>query len=326
MKKSLVLLLCLFSVFIESSGEEDSLVIFFWNVENLFHPGDDSLHIDEEFTPGGERFWSWRRYYSKTARIWKTIIAAGNSRPPPLICLVEIENTRVLKDLFIHSPPGKFGYKIIHEESEDRRGIDVAMLYDSERLKLGSFRTIKVDLKEIGGGTTRDILMADFKFRNSVFTVFLNHWPSKYGGAGVTESFRMKAAKVLVNHIRVLCEEQPGARIICLGDFNDTEESNAMNYLKKNGDLQLLSYKDQQVEGTLKFHGRWENIDHILVSKNMFVDSDESKVKDCFIFSPDFLLEEDNRYGGKKPYRTWNGFSFREGFSDHLPVMLILSF
>lgn len=301
-------------------------MIFFWNVENLFHPGDDSLRMDDEFTLEGDRFWSWHRYYSKTARIWKTIIAAGDTRPPPIICLAEIENRQVLKDLFIHSPPGQFGYEIIHEESDDRRGIDVAILFDPQRITLTNSRNIKVNLKSVGGNTTRDILLACFQCKDDSFRIFLNHWPSKYGGAGVTEKFRMKAAQRLVSELRVFYEEEPGVKVICLGDFNDTEFSNSMNFLKEQGDLRLLSPLNDNAKGSLKYQGKWQFIDHVMINTDLLVPGNGLKVKHLEIFCPEFLLENDARYGGKKPFRTWNGFRYREGFSDHLPLILTLSF
>ncbi len=326
MNKYILFFVLFFALQYLRAEEEDSLVFFFWNVENLFHPEDDSTTLDDEFTPEGDRHWSWYRYYAKTARIWKTIIAAGNTRPPPVICLAEIENAQVLKDLFVFSPPGKYGYEIIHKESDDRRGIDVGILYDPERISLIRSRWIRVNLEEIGGGPTRDILFACFQWKNDNFCLFLNHWPSKYGGAGITEKYRMKASATLVNELKSVNADFPELKIICLGDFNDTRESFSHKFLEKEGDMCPLSFRSGEIGGTLKYQGTWQFIDHVFVSRNLLDPGRGMRVKNCRIFSPSFLLEPDLKYGGRKPYRTWYGFTYREGFSDHLPVMLTLSF
>ena len=326
MKICILLVISFWGYVCRLTGEEDSLVIFFWNVENLFYPGDDSLRMDDEFTPEGERFWSWYRYYSKNARIWKTIIAAGDSRPPPVICLAEIENRQVLNDLFIFSPPGQFEYEIIHEESNDQRGIDVAILYDPERIMFRDYRIIRVDLKNLGGRETRDILLASFRYKTDSFRIFLNHWPSKYGGAGITEKFRMRAAHRLVKELNVLYEEEPWLKAICLGDFNDTESSNSIRFLIEKGDLNLITPLNDYPKGSLKFQGKWQLIDHVLVSRGLITPGKGLKAGNVNIYCPGFLLENDSKYGGKKPFRTWYGFSYREGFSDHLPIIVTLSF
>jgi endonuclease/exonuclease/phosphatase family metal-dependent hydrolase len=325
MKKIIIiLLLTIFSVVVYSQG--DNYAVFYWNVENLFHPANDSTGKDEEFTPGGVRSWTWYRYNSKITRIWKTIIAAGNEKPPAVICLAEIENEKVLKDLFIYSPPGKFEYKILHEESRDRRGIDVAILYDPGRMELLSFRVVPVDLRSVGGRETRDIMNAVFKCREDSFHIFLNHWPSKYGGAGVTEKFRMKASLTLSNKIREIHEKTPGAKILCLGDFNDYIDSPSMKQLERKADLVPLKPHNAKNYGSLKYQGVWEMIDHLLVSPDFLNTKNGLHVGMFSLFCPDFLLEGDDKYGGRKPFRTWQGYRYQEGFSDHLPLLINLSF
>ena len=299
----------------------DSICIFFWNVENLFHPDHDSLREDLEFTPGGDRHWSFYRYYSKISRTWK-VIMSFDPVPPAIIGLAEVENEQVMKDLWKYSPFGKLAYRFIHQESDDRRGIDVALAYDPSRVELLDSCLIKVDLSVMGGGKTRDILYAKFGFGNDSLHLFVNHWPSKYGGAGYSEPYRMKAAAILLREIDNLREKEAEARIVCMGDFNDSRDSRSMQLLVNNNELTILQLEAEDAPGTVKYQGKWEFIDHMVISSGWFSNRGEIRTGRAGVYSPAFLLEKDEKYGGMKPYRTWNGYSFREGFSDHLPVFL----
>lgn len=301
------------------AGGGEGLVIFFWNVENLFHPENDSLTNDEEFTPGGARYWGFSRYYSKLNRTWKTIIAAGNPKPPDIIAVAEIENLRVMKDLLMYSPPGKYDYQIIHRESPDMRGIDVALFYDPAVLNLFLEEFIKVDLEPSGGSPTRDILHAGFILGSDSLHIFVNHWPSKYGGAGYSDPFRMIAAKILSIEVNHISASFPGHKIICTGDFNDVIESESIKFFLNETPMKHVPSSGEFPDGSLKFQGKWETIDHFFVSDNLLEKME--KVSSHF-FAPEFLFEKDEVYGGMKPFRTWEGFRYREGFSDHVPVLL----
>lgn len=323
--KPLTLFVFLIFVSVASySQKNDSLSIFFWNVENQFHPGNDSLTLDDEFTPAGDRYWSYWRYNSKNTRIWKTIISSGSGKPPGIIALAEIENEKVLQDLFIYSPMNNFNYSYVHQDSEDRRGIDVALVYDSGRVKLLDKKFIKVNLEPVGGGPTRDILLVKLNIQSDTLCIFVNHWPSKYGGAGVTDGFRMKAAQTLVSEIDKLRKKNPEIKIILIGDFNDTPESRSMKALLSYPGITRIKLTDPVVQGTIKYQGRWEMIDHIIVSANLLSRVKGLSFNSAGIFHPEFLLVQDEKYGGIMPFRTWIGFRYQEGFSDHLPVIVKL--
>ncbi|MBE0654026.1 MAG: endonuclease [Bacteroidales bacterium] len=316
----LLLIVCyLFCTSSTQAGGEENLIIFFWNVENLFHPENDSLTNDEEFTPVGARYWTFSRYYSKLNRIWKIIVAAGNPKPPDIIAMAEIENLRVLKDLMMYSPPGKYNYKIVHQESPDRRGIDVALLYDPTTLNLFLEEFITVDLEPSGGGPTRDILHAGFARGSDSLHIFVSHWPSKYGGVGYSDPFRMIAAQILSINVSRIIASFPEHKIICIGDFNDVTESESIKFFLNETPIRHVPFTDEFPQGSLKFQGKWETIDHIFVSDNLF--EDQQKISAHF-FAPEFLFERDDSYGGIRPFRSWEGYWFREGFSDHVPVVL----
>lgn len=313
----LILLPCLIC-----AQESEYISIFFWNLENHFHPDNDSLTNDDEFTPEGERFWGFNRYWSKNARLWKTIVSAGSPEPPEIIALVEVENRQVINDLFIYSPPGIYEYEVIHEDSDDWRGIDVALLFDPEKLKLENSHFIKIDLDSIGGNPTRDILYARFTAADDTIDVFVNHWPSKYGGAGITDKFRKHAALTLLRAIDSIRLKKPDSKLLVLGDFNDIPGSTSLEMLLSDPFIIRLELSSEKAGGTIKYQGRWENIDHIIVSQNLLNTNSGFKVIQTMIYSPEFLFEPDLLYGGNKPFRTWNGYKFQEGFSDHLPIIL----
>ena len=323
----------------KEQSADSGFTVLFWNLENLFDIYDDSLTVDEEFTPFGERHWNTVKYQKKVNQIWKIILSTGDV-PPAVIAVCEVENLRVLEDVFQNSAFGEFGYRIVHQDSPDRRGIDVALIYDPKRIDLLSFSLIRVDLSLVGGDVTRDILRTKLKIGQDSCEIFVNHWPSKYGGTGITEGFRQFAAQTLRHAVDSVYAIDTSAYIICTGDFNDIPQSNSISGVllnKKNGykneneilNKVSLRLKRAEVmhgfkEGTIKFQGRWEMVDHFFLSENFFNNSGRLFVKDnsMQIFTSDFLLKKDEKYGGMKPYRTWQGFSYLGGISDHLPIML----
>jgi hypothetical protein len=109
--------------------EQHDFRIMFYNCENYFDTFHDTLKLDNEFLPTGKKYWTWKKYMTKQNHIGKVIIAVGGWQPPDLVGLCEIENRNVLNGLVTYSPIKNFGYQIIHKESPDRRGIDVALLY-----------------------------------------------------------------------------------------------------------------------------------------------------------------------------------------------------
>src|SRR4030042_4794113 len=177
--------------------EEESIRIMFWNVENFFDPFDDSLTMDDEFTPAGNHRWSWLRFSHKLNNIYKVIISTG-WKPPDIIGLCEVENKWVLERLAGITPLSKFEYKIIHKDSPDLRGIDVAILYLPNSFKPVETRFIPVTLLKPGDDPTRDILLVKgiVKSRDTV-SIFVNHWPSRYPGQAETMHKRNAAASGL---------------------------------------------------------------------------------------------------------------------------------
>ena len=300
MKNLILFLFALNSLSIFSQA--DSLSILFYNVENLFDTKDDSLKMDNEFLPNGKKKWNSTRWNQKTVNITKVI--AGNDFPE-IIGLCEIENKNVLEKIKNHYILRNSEYSIIHFESPDLRGIDCAILYQSKKLDLLAMKANKIDLS---GRKTRDIVSATFAYLKDTFSVFVNHWPSRYGGRKKSNSKRQIASETLLYLMDSTSKHHSNYKIIAMGDFNDEPGDSSLITLEK------YSNRSKELKGTLKYKGRWQIFDQFICSKNLNYN--------LTVYSPDFLLEEDKTYGGKKPFRTYYGPFFNGGFSDHLPVKL----
>ncbi len=311
--------------------------IMFYNVENLFDPFNDSLTNDDEFTTEGTRYWSWKRMTEKLNKISKVVTAVGEWDPPVVVGFCEIENGFVMNQLITKTPLAKFGYNLVHRESPDRRGIDVALIYRPDRFELEEEHFFKVMYPDQPHRTTREVLYARGIIAGlDTVHLFVNHWPSKYGGALASEPGRMAAGKLVrqkVDSIRIF---HPEARIIIMGDFNDGPNSaaivEALEAVPPSENIEInklynLHHKyDGSGTGSLKYQGQWETIDMMIVSggllnkkHGLYVNPDGG-----MIYRNDFLLEEDVSFVGVRPFRTYIGFKFHGGFSDHLPIYIDL--
>ncbi len=196
--------------------------IAFYNVENLFHPSDDSLTRDEEFTPEGSYYWSYYKYRRKLNALAKVLVALGEGNQPAVIGLCEVENRMVLEDLCNRTLLRSFRYNIIHQESKDQRGIDVALLYDPKVFMPKDYRAITITDENEKIFRTRDILRVDGSFYNKADChIFVNHWPSRRGGKLASEPRRIQVAGRLSLEIDKITKEEREANIIIMGDFND---------------------------------------------------------------------------------------------------------
>ncbi|MFA7116185.1 MAG: hypothetical protein WC140_02965 [Bacteroidales bacterium] len=304
---------------LQKTIEKDTLKVMFWNVENYFDIYDDPNIIDEEFLPTSDKHWNSNRYNKKRDDIAKTIIAASGKlgEMPILIGVSEIENYKVLNDLIKKTSLSKYDYKIVHKDSPDHRGIDCALLYRESAFKVKSAEYLKVVLQD-KNHPTRDIVHVygyskDLKIK---VHVYVNHWPSKWGGAEKTNPNRIAAAKVLANSIKNVRAQEPDAKIIIMGDLNDTPGSEPIMCLMQDKTLvDLISPLDAKGMGTIRYRGDWECLDHFIINKN------ELK-GDIQIYSPKFLIQYDKKYRENKPFRTYYGPHYNKGISDHFPILL----
>ena len=318
----------------QEHGPREKYKIMFWNLENFFDTFYDEGREDGSFTPFGEMHWTKKRFVIKRNAIAKTIIGAGEGIPPVIIGVAEVEKRYVLSNLISETPLSQIGYSILHRDSPDARGIDVALIYRHEFFCPLETEFIRVNLPDTSA-TTRDILYTKGLLGgNDTLHVFVNHWPSKFGGATISDPKRRAASEVLKYKCDSILQTNTNADIVVMGDFNDTPDAPVITALDR---LINLSYDlHKQGEGSIKYRGAWELIDQILVSRNMLGEKDpdgreRNPVKSTdrgskhivfSIYSPSYLLERDATYSGMKPKRTYIGPRYNGGISDHLPIML----
>ncbi len=308
--------------------------VMFYNVENLFDTWDDSLTTDGEFTPQGALHWNASRYHTKLENLYKTVIALGGWQPPDIIGICEVENRYVLSDLLNHTPLSKYPYRIVHDDSQDSRGIDVALVYNSKTVSLLHSTFFNINRP---GLITREILYFKALVHRDTCHFLVNHWPSRSAGQLRTDPDRLSAARRLRSVVDSLFRIKKKKKIVIMGDFNDEPEDESLSAgLGAEKDLrdfrQALLYnlsispKTGQFRGTIKYRGQWSLFDQIIVSGSLLVKNGGLCVQpDGYrIFGPSFLLVDDEQFNGTRPFRTYNGYKYLGGFSDHLPVYVDL--
>jgi len=286
------------------------------NCENMFDCQHDSLKDDTEWMPDGKRKWTPARYWRKLNHIGQEILSCQQEGVPDLVALVEVENDSCLFDLTRRSLLRGAGYDYLMTQSPDVRGIDVALLYQPM-----TFRPICYDYLDItpleGMRPTRDILYVQGEtLKGDTLHLFVVHAPSRFGGDKQTRPNRQLIADRLVGIVRQLPAD---AKIIIAGDFNDEATDPALRFLEDNGlhNVTAKATGSHGAKATYRYQGLWQSIDHVFVSTVLL-----GSVEQTFINDAPFLLEEDKKYGGVKPLRTFNGYRYQRGFSDHLPLVV----
>ncbi len=312
-----------------NTESENQYRIMFYNVENYFDAKYDSSRTYNEFTPVGELHWTETKFIKKRNSIYKVIKAVGGWNPVTIIGLAEIENRFVVSDLITNTPLVKEGYKIVHFESNDFRGIDVALIYKSERFKLLHSEKIVILDPKNPDFTTRDILYVVGLLKTDTLHIFLNHWTSRYRGYLESEPYRLLASKTLIHHTDSICAINKNANIILMGDFNDNPDNKSIQLLTNStfcgfDKLTNLTSKSD-IKGTLKYKSNWLNFDQFLVAKPLLGGKNGLQCSStAHIFDAEFLLEVDLQHLGMKTKRTNIGYKYHGGTSDHLPVYIDL--
>ena len=295
-----------------------SFLVMFWNLENFFDHRDGGYSAsDAEFSSRGARHWTFGRLLRKCEGIAKTVFIAAEEAGglPDVIGFTEVENKSVLQILLKRTLLDKCGYKIVHFEAPDRRGIDVALLYRAERLTLRAARPVRIAAaKGRDSLRTRDILLAQFQLpEGSRIAVAVNHHPSKFGGG--ESGWRRIAALEALGQLRDSLAVCGDSLFIACGDFNDDAMSNVFTDFSATHTLNHPGAAMSAAgEGTIRFDGRWELIDFFLFDKS--IDADMK------ILKFPHLLVRDNVHSGEKPFRTYSGPRYLGGISDHLPILL----
>jgi endonuclease/exonuclease/phosphatase family metal-dependent hydrolase len=320
-----------------AAQERSTLRVMFWNVENLFDCRHDSLKDDYEFLPDAVRNWTYGRYQKKLDQIARTVAAIGEGTPPALMGCCEVENDSVMHQLTQRSPLKEYGYRYVMTNSPDVRGIDVALLYQPDQFQLLGSRSIAIPFCEETERPTRDILHVHGLIpTQDTLDLLVCHLPSRSGGAQ-SEPYRLRVAQQLKKTADSILHARHHPQLIIMGDFNDYPDDQTLRAAldaappptKAIPDklYQLLYRKSHQSGyGSYKYQGEWGLLDHLIVSgtllnqeSNCYTDEAHANVVDL-----PFLFVEDEAEDGRKPYRTYNGTKYMGGYSDHLPVSLLL--
>lgn len=336
MKTIFFLLGCLILSF--SAAGQRGFRIMSYNAENLFDCRHDSGKNDTEYLPGGARHWTPGRYYHKLQQIAKVILAAGEWDTPALVGLCEVENDSVLIHLLTRTPLHSRRYRYRITDSPDVRGIDVALLYRRDRFAVIGSASYPVRFSRHKEKRSRDILHVWGKIASGdTLDVFVCHFPSRYGGEVASEPDRKDAASVLKAKTDSLFGTRADARIVIMGDFNDTPADKSVADVLKAlppaapyvpANLYNLFYPSVALpcEGSHKYQGEWSRLDQFIVS-GALLDTSHSVhiVPDSpTLFAPAFLFTKDKTYRGMRPKRTYYGYKYEGGYSDHLPILLEL--
>ncbi|TDQ33098.1 endonuclease/exonuclease/phosphatase family protein [Zeaxanthinibacter enoshimensis] len=317
----------------------EQVLVAFYNVENLFDIARDSSILDMDRTPGGRDRWTMQRYQLKIERIATVISGIGgilNKKGPDIIGLCEVENYKVLNDLVSHPLLKELQYGIIHNDSPDERGIDVALLYNKDSFFPSSFKSRRLLLHDLEGERdyTRDLLIVGGWLKGEAVHFLVNHWPSRSGGKARSNENRVKAARLNVRMIDSLKRLHPGSGIIGMGDFNDNPDDDSLyKVLRAKARREAKSRNSlfnpmldlyRQGGGTLAYRNRWSLFDQFYLGTE-YLERDPGKWQflTAGIYSTEELRTRHGPYRGY-PFRTYAGGRYTGGYSDHFPVYLLL--
>lgn len=314
------------------------IIISFYNLENFYDTVNNTLVNDEEFLPEGPRNYGTDIYLNKVNKLATVISQIGieiNPDGPALLGVAEVENDTVLSDLVHQKLIEKRNYKIVHYDSKDIRGVDVGLLYNPKYFTVEASDKLFVQLPSGSKDAyfTRDILWVKGKLDGETIHIYVNHWPSRSGGEKRSEPGREAAALVCRKHIDSIAKLEPNAKVVIMGDLNDdpvnSSITNVLNAKGKLLDVRKAGLFNPWLElykkgfGTLAYQDAWGLFDQIIIS-HPWLDKDQEGLffYQQHIFFKEYMVENKGRYKGY-PMRTWDGNTYRGGYSDHFPTYLV---
>ena len=315
-----------------------------WNDESL--AGKKVVRMQggsEEFTPKSGKNYTYKIYKQKLENEAKVISEMGRAytgTAPVVVGLIEVENRQVVEDLVKEPALAKYDYGVVHYNSYDYRGIDVAFIYQKRRFTPS--KSWKKEVKVFGDNGnreyTRDILVLTGFLDNEKVAFFLNHWPSRRGGEAVSLPKRNAAAAILKKEMDSVRSLDPSTKLFAMGDFNDDPISPSLkNYLKAVGNPKDLNEENHYLNlmyplykkgvASLAYQDAPNLFDQIIVSSNLYSPNNELRkdysVFKAEVFAPAYLVNKEGNYKGY-PFRSWNGDQFTGGYSDHFPAFVVL--
>ena len=315
-----------------------------WNDESL--AGKKVVRMQggsEEFTPKSGKNYTYKIYKQKLENEAKVISEMGRAytgTAPVVVGLIEVENRQVVEDLVKEPALAKYDYGVVHYNSYDYRGIDVAFIYQKRRFTPS--KSWKKEVKVFGDNGnreyTRDILVLTGFLDNEKVAFFLNHWPSRRGGEAASLPKRNAAAAILKKEMDSVRSLDPSTKLFAMGDFNDDPISPSLkNYLKAVGNPKDLNEENHYLNlmyplykkgvASLAYQDAPNLFDQIIVSSNLYSPNNELRkdytVFKAEVFAPAYLVNKEGNYKGY-PFRSWNGDQFTGGYSDHFPAFVVL--
>lgn len=338
MKRSVFILILSFTLLCGKMPAQRGFRVMFYNVENLFDTKDNPLKNDDAFTPRGNQRWYNSRYWKKLHDVSKVITSIGEGYPPALVGLCEVENDSVLYDLTKRASLNRHKYSYVITDSKDDRGMNVALLYQRDEMKVLGKRAYTPVFEEDKNKKTRDILHVVGKVvSGDTLDIFVCHFQSRVEGIKKTRPYRIQIAKLLKQKTDSLFRVRKKANIIVMGDFNDYPNDESLSVTLGAGSIKgnvapkklynLFYHRVGEKDvGTYRYRGKWNYLDQFIVSGSLLGKSRTINIKEntAHIYTSGFLMEKDNKYGGEKPFRTYSGFKYLGGVSDHLPIYLDL--
>jgi hypothetical protein len=311
-------------------------VVAFYNLENLFDTIDSPNTNDAEFLPNGANKWNTAKYYEKLNNMAKAISVIGpdeRSVPPAIIGLCEIENRLVLDDLVKQEPLKPYNYQIVHYDSPDRRGVDVALLFRPTVFKVTSSRSVTVKYPNDTSFRTRDQLVVSGLFDGDTMHIIVMHWPSRRGGEASSKPLRFAAAMLTRSIADSILNLNPNAGIIVMGDLNDNPNDDSLiKKFKASGSKTNLKpgefynpYYDlyKKGKGSNAYRDAWSNFDQIIVSQGLLGQTNSYNLYKAAVFNKPFLTQAEGQFKGY-PFRTFSYGNYIGGYSDHYPVYILL--
>lgn len=339
--KKLILFIFVVCFGVKLVGQDNYKVLSlgFYNLENLFDYERDTTINDFEFTPYGKRSWTKDRYTEKLSNMAYVISQMGKDIVPygvSILGVSEIENKRVLEDLVAQDQLKDRNYQIIHRDSPDRRGIDVALLYNPLHFTEISTEMVNMNFIFDDGDTlrTREIMHVKGVLDSDTVHVLVNHWPSRSGGEKRSRPRRNKAAKTVKEIVDGLKADDPNVKVFVIGDLNDDPTSPSVKkILKADGkksDVDPTEMFNPMFDfyrrglGSNAYRDNWSLFDQIIMSPGLIQEKTEGyQFYKAQIFNKKYLIQRSGRYKGY-PLRTFSFDKYQSGYSDHFPVLVYL--
>ena len=334
MNKKLTLVLAFMAgiVLLAPAQKKGQCVIAFYNSENLYDTINDPNVDDEEFLPEGKNKWTGERFEKKLANLSRVIDSLGGG--PSIVGFSEIENKYVLEALIGTKRLAPKNYGIVHHNSPDKRGIDVALIYQKADFEPIFMKPLPVTMENDPNFITRDIVLVKGNLHGKPLYIFLNHWPSRRGGEEESRPKRMASAKVARFSVDSILKKNKNAAIVLMGDFNDepsdvsiAETLSASSDPKKGELYNTMAPLKAAGDGSYSYKEHWDMIDQLIISRGLVTGKSKLEwVKNSTsVYRPVFMHDKSSKHAGA-PYRTYAGPKFIGGYSDHFPVFGIIRY